>query len=102
MTDPDWPKWYAAYMVQRMHEAGWEVDYLPDLDADRHSYVEEALTGPMGRIEEDAAKARSYNPRGVPIKPNNIYQGDYRNRAALGITDEEYLNAFGVTSQRKD
>lgn len=113
-ADPDWAPWYAQFIVRRMHVMGWEVDWFPKPE------VVEALTGPMGRTEVDAATARSYNPRPdggpdfnhvsrrVPADASSehrpLYRSETGERFYLGpqMTPEEYQNAFGVTAQRED
>lgn len=112
----------AQYIITRLNlqnvEVDWSEDHLkvtvprPETEAQTQvsdwSYEDlmEALTGPMGRTEKDAATARSYNPKGLKhsalIPP---VEGDHRHMHwPYGgiLTKEEHDNAFGVTGQRED
>lgn len=53
----EWPRFYADFIVRRLDVLGWSLDDV--LVKPEEPDVEEVLTGPMGRIEQDAHKARS-------------------------------------------
>lgn len=112
--DENWPIWYAQFIVEGFDKAGLVVDWQfteglivevpPDVwttGTEDKSVAREAtlaaLTGPMGRVEQDAAKARSMNfHTSDGRKPWQVC--DCRSN----LTPEEHNNAFGVTSQRED
>lgn len=91
----DWAPWYAEFIVGQLNALGVELDWA-SINGQLASMedVKILLSGPMGRAEVDAAKARSYNFGGSDLKPE---------RFNVTLTAEEYRNAFGeYRSQRED
>jgi hypothetical protein len=52
-----WPRFYADFIVRRLDVLGWSLDDVLVKPEEPDTLTD--LTGPMGRTEQDANKARS-------------------------------------------